>query len=177
MHWRSLHLSINRLHANQNGISKTFILSVTVDLLDLYKAAAETTFSTPILPLAFVYVNKVEQWTKTSPRNNLSSCLHFSNLLLSIGYCPRQFNAAIFASSSDLRLMTRSNSICLQRHTECLFSPITWPFGAAISGAASKVGKVSCRVCRIVGSTVLQRKGYRDASGIERYRKISKERA
>lgn len=72
--WRSLHLSINRLHANQNGISKTFILSVTVDLLDLYKAAAETTFSTPILPLAFVYVNKVEQWTKTSPRNNLSSC-------------------------------------------------------------------------------------------------------
>lgn len=73
--------------------------------------------------------------------------------------------------------MTRSNSICLQRHTECLFSPITWPFGAASSGAASKVGKVSCRVCRIMGSTVLQRKGYRDASGIERYRKISKERA
>lgn len=111
VHWRSLHLSINRLRTNQNGISnsKTFILSVTVDLLDLYKAAAETTFSTPILPLAFVYVNKVEQWTKTSPRNKL----------------------------------------CLQRrgHRECLFSPITCPFGAASSGAASKVEKVSCRVC------------------------------
>ena len=139
-----------------------------VDLLDLYKAAAETTFSTPILPLAFVYVNKVEQWTKTSPRNNLSSCLHFSNLLLPIGYCPIQGCNFCFKFRSQ---MTRSNLICLQRHTECLFSQITCPFAAASSGAASKVEKVSCRVCRIVGSTVLQRKGYRDASGIERYRK------
>ena len=126
-----------------------------VDLLDLYKAAAETTFSTPILPLAFVYVNKVEQWTKTSPRNNLSSCLHFSN-----------------PSSSDLRWREAIRYVCNDSQSACFHrSP-----GRSELPVAVQPRKWKRWVVEFVESWD-QLFAKKRVSGCIWYRKISKERA